>query len=277
MRVLITGNRGFIGKEVESKFISAGFNTVGYDIADDFDILNAEQLTECAVGCNVIVHLAAIEGMAQSKVLETNLLGTWNVLCSAKEANIEKIIYMSSVDALGIFQGEGVPKYLPLDDDYPCHPKEVYSVTKKLAEDMCRFFSESTGIPVICLRPPGVWYESTYHEIENRRKIQPEYEWKPYWEYGAFIDIRDLADAILSSVKNTINSYCCLLLASDDITTSGFSSIDLVRKLHPGVKWNGGDEYVIEPFRSLINTDKAKSILNWSPKYSWKRFISGKI
>lgn len=273
MRVLITGNKGFIGKEVERKLVSAGFQTIGYDIKDGFDILNADLLTQSAAGCRVIIHLAAIEGQAPTKVMETNLQGTWNVLCAAKETNVEKIIYISSVDALGIFQGEGIPKYLPIDDDYPCHPSAVYSISKKLAEDMCRLFSESTGIPVICLRPPGVWNESTYHQIIAARKKQPEYEWEPYWEYGAFIDIRDLTDAVLASVENIKNGFLCLLLASDDITTSGMSSLELVHKLHPGVKWNGDKEYELDHFKSLLNINKAKRILKWSPKYSWRRFL----
>jgi nucleoside-diphosphate-sugar epimerase len=138
---------------------------------------------------------------------------------------------------------------------------------------MCRYCSESTGIPIICLRPPGVWDESTYHQIIAARKKQPEYEWDPYWEYGAFIDIRHLADAILASVENIKNSYHCLLLASNDITTSGMSSLELVHKLHPGVKWNGDKEYDLDPFKSLVNTNKAKRILEWSPKYSWRRFL----
>lgn len=273
MRVLITGNKGFIGQEVERKLVSAGFETKGYDIKDGFDILNTDLLAQSAAGCQVIVHLAAVEGQAPAKVMETNLQGTWNILCAAKETSAEKIIFLSSVDALGIFQGEGIPKYLPIDDDYPSHPSAVYSISKKLAEDMCRYFSESTGIPVICLRPPGVWDELTYHKITAARKKQPEYEWEPYWEYGAFIDIRDLADAVLASVENIKNGYHCLFVASDDITTSGMSSLELVHKLHPDVRWNGDKEYNLDPFKSLVNTDKAKRVLKWSPKYSWRRFL----
>jgi len=273
MRVLITGNKGFIGQEVERKLISAGFQTCGYDIKDGFDILKADLLNQNAAGCRQIIHLAAIEGQSPAKVMETNLQGTWNVLCSAKETNAEKIIFLSSVDALGIFQGEGIPEYLPIDDDYPCHPRAVYSISKKLAEDMCRIFSNTTGIPVVCLRPPGVWSESTYHQIISARKERPEYEWDPYWEYGAFIDVRDLAEAVLASVNNIKNGFHCLLLASDDITTSGMSGTELVNKLFPGVKWNGGKEYEKDRFKSLINTSKAKRILKWSPQYSWKRFL----
>jgi nucleoside-diphosphate-sugar epimerase len=273
VRILITGNKGFIGREIERKFVSAGFQTTGYDITDGFDILNSELLIQSAAGSKVIVHLAAIEGQAPAKVTETNLQGTWNVLSAANEINAEKIIFMSSVDALGIFQGEGNPKYLPIDDNYPCHPTAVYSISKKLAENMCRCFSESTGIPVICFRPPGVWDDSTYRIISAARKNKPEYEWEPYWEYGAFLDVRDLADAVLAAIENINNGYHCLLVASDDITTSGMSGLELVHKIHPGVKWNGGKEYELNPFKSLVNTDKAKQVLKWSPKYTWKRFL----
>lgn len=273
MRILITGNKGFIGQYVESCLVSNGFQTDGFDITDGYDVLNAELLVQKATGCRVIIHLAAIEGQSPAKVMETNLQGTWNILCAAKETNVEKIIFLSSVDALGIFQGEGIPKYLPLDDEYPCHPRAVYSISKKLAEDMCRFFSDSTGIPIVCFRPPGVWSELTYHEIIAARKERPEFEWDPFWEYGAFIDVRDLAEAVLASINNVKSGFHCFLLASDDITTSGMSSLGLVRKLFPDVKWNGDKEYDLDPFKSLVNTNKAKRILGWSPKYSWRRFL----
>jgi nucleoside-diphosphate-sugar epimerase len=272
MRVLITGNRGFIGQYVEKKFLQAGYDVVGFDIKDGYDILNTELLVQLAMGCQVIIHLAAIEEESSMKTMNTNLLGTWSILCAAKETNVEKIIYLSSVDALGIFQGEGIPKYLPIDDDYPCHPQTTYSISKKLSEDMCYFFSKSTGISIICLRPPGVWSESTYHQIISARQERPEYEWDPYWEYGAFIDVRDLAEAIFASRQNNLIGFHCFLVASNDITTSGMSSLELVQKLHPNVKWNGGNEYDLNPFKSLVNTDNAKSKLNWSPIYSWMKF-----
>jgi len=40
MRVLVTGNKGFIGRRVEQRLIDAGCDVVGYDITDGYDILN---------------------------------------------------------------------------------------------------------------------------------------------------------------------------------------------------------------------------------------------
>jgi UDP-glucose 4-epimerase len=272
MRVLVTGNKGFIGRRVEQRLVDADYDVVGYDISDGYDILSAEWLGKRVEGCNAIVHLAAIEGQSDARVMETNLVGTWNVLQAGRQAKVEKTVFISSVDVLGVFQGEGTPKYLPLDDDYPCHPASTYSVSKKLAEDMCLHFNAHTGIPLICFRPPGVWDESTYLKITNARKKQPEYEWYPYWEYGAFLDVRDLAEAILLALAQDIQGFHTLLLASDDITTSGMTSLELVKKIHPGVPWKGGLEYEAAPFSSLVKSQKARKLLGWSPRHSWREF-----
>jgi UDP-glucose 4-epimerase len=272
MRVLITGNKGFIGRRVEQRLTDAGYDVIGYDVADGFDILNPELLGKRAEGCNAIVHLAAIEGQSDARVMETNLVGTWNVLQAGSQAKVEKIIFMSSVDVLGVFQGEGIPKYLPLDDDYPCHPSSTYAISKKLAEDMCSYFSKRSQIPVICFRPPGVWDETTYLKITNARKKRPEYEWDPYWEYSAFLDVRDLAEAIVLALKKDVKGFHSLLLSSDDITTSGMTSLGLVKKLLPGLSWKGGPEYTAEPFSALVKTKRAREVLGWSPRYSWREF-----
>jgi UDP-glucose 4-epimerase len=272
MRILVTGNKGFIGRRVEQRLVEAGYDVVGFDLIDGYDIRNPELLGKIASGCKAIIHLAAIEGQSDINVMETNLMGTWNVLQAGNQAKVERIIFISSVDATGVFQGEGTPKYLPLDDDYPCHPRSTYSISKKLAEEMCCYFSQSTSIPTICFRPPGVWDESTYHKIASARKKRPDYEWDPYWEYGAFLDVRDLAEAILLALQKDIPGFHLLLLASNDITTSGMTSLELVKKLHPRVLWKGGTEYELAPFSSLVKSKRAELLLNWSPRYSWRDF-----
>lgn len=274
MRIFLTGSKGFIGQAIDEALQIAGYQVEGYDIKDGDDVLDAKSVAERMNGCQVVIHLAAIENPSAYQVMQTNLLGTWNVLNAACEIKADKILFASSVDALGVFQGEGIPRYLPLDDNYPCHPKTSYSISKKLAEDMCYHFSNSTGIPVICFRPPGVWDESTYHRIIATRKERPEYEWNPYWEYGAFLDIRDLTSAIILALQKEVSGFHSLLLASDDITTSGMTSLQLVKKIHPHVPWKGGTEYESKPYQSLVKAENAKRLLGWSPIYSWERFLS---
>jgi UDP-glucose 4-epimerase len=271
MKILITGNRGFVGKYVESVFVNNGHEIVGFDLCDGNDIKNESDLLRKAKSCNQIIHPAAIESNDSHQTMETNLLCTWNVLEVCKKAGIKKLIYMSSVDALGIFQGESKPIYFPIDDQYPCHPNKPYSISKKLSEEMCLYFSKSTSIPVICFRAPGIWNEKTYDDIVQKRRGRPEYEWDPYWEYGAFLDVCDLAKAILFASEKMITGFECLLIASDDITTSGMTSMELIHKVHPGIKWMGGKEYEKEVYRSLINCDRVENILGWKPEYSWNK------
>lgn len=272
MNILLTGNKSFIGKSVESLFTNEKHQIIGYDLSDGLDILNYETLYSKVLRCDVIIHLAAKENDSSFDTMRTNLLGTWNILYAAKNANIRKIIFLSSADSLGVFQGEGMPKYLPIDDDYPCHPSTPYAISKKLSEEMCLYFSSFTNITILCIRAPAVWDKSTYEKITTNRKNNPEYEWSPYWEYGAFIDIRDLSEAIFFSCIKDISGYHCLLISSNDITTSGMTSVELVNKLHPSVKWNGGNEYITDPYKSLINCTQLKKLLCWSPQYNWKDY-----
>jgi UDP-glucose 4-epimerase len=272
MRILITGNKGFIGRVVSKELSNAGYEIEGFDISEGNDIINCKLLNNRMNGCKIVIHLAAIESENDVDTMNVNLLGTWNVLQSARNNRIEKIIFTSSVDVLGVFQGENNPIYLPLDDEYPCHPKSTYSISKILAENMCQHFYNTTGISLFIIRPPGVWDENTYIKIQSARKEKPEYEWNPYWEYGAFIDIRDLAKAIRMALESKVSGFHKNLIASDDITTSGITSLELVHKLLPKVKWKGGKEYQEKPYKSLVITDGIKQLLNWAPEYSWVRY-----
>ncbi|MBI5030675.1 MAG: NAD(P)-dependent oxidoreductase [Chloroflexi bacterium] len=277
MKILLTGNRGLICQAVEKKLVGNGHQVVGFDLVDGHDIRDQAAVIKAGKGYEAVVHLAALLGNDEiesaEEITRTNLLGTWNVLESARINGCRKVVFMSSVDALGIFKGEGVPDYFPIDDDLPCKPTTPYAISKKLAEEMCCSFSSTNDIPTICLRPPGVWNEQTYfHIVENRRQ-RPEYEWDPYWEYGAFIDVRDLADIVVRCLETEFNGYGCYLVASDDITTSGRTTAELARMVFPQVKWKTQADYEREPYRSLLDCHRAKETFGWKPQFSWKKFL----
>jgi UDP-glucose 4-epimerase len=272
MNIFITGNRGFVGKEITKLLEYNKHTIIGFDLIEENDIHDMNMLTREMKNCDVVIHLAAIETDSALDTLRTNLLGTNNVLHAMENNKIQKMIFMSSVDALGIFQGEGNPVYLPLDDDYPCHPTRPYSISKKLAEEACKMSSQKNGISFLCIRSPGIWNQETYKDIENKRKNNPEYEWSPYWEYGAFIDIRDLSSAIHKACITNFNGFHCYGIAATDITTSGMTSLELIKKLRPTVSWKGGNEYLANPYKSLIDCTNLQNLLNWKAQYSWKVF-----
>ncbi len=277
MQILLTGNHGFIGRVIESRLQAEGHQVTGFDLREGKDIRNVSTLIQAGRNCEAVVHLAALLGNSDAEsaedVTRTNLIGTWNVLEAARLNAFRRVIFMSSVDALGIFKGEASPAYFPIDDDHPCTPTTPYGISKKLAEELCHTFSQINNCATICLRPPGVWDASTYLQIiENRRK-RPEYEWDPYWEYGAFIDVRDLAALVVKCLQSDSTGYGCYLVSSDDITTSGMTSIELTRKIHPHVEWKGKDGFEDNPYRSLLDCHRVKQAFGWVPEFSWRRFI----
>ena len=273
MRVLVTGDRGRIGTYVARDLVAAGHEVVSYDATDGCDVLDAVALSAAAKGCEGVIHLAhgsSGEGWTPQGVMETNLQGAWNMLCAAEEAGASRVVCISSVNALGVFMGEAAPDYLPIDDDHPRRPGRAYGMSKSLSEDMCRLLSETTGTPVVCLRPPGVWLPETYEQVIANRCERPNSEWDSGWEYGAFIDVRDLSALILRALTHPFEGYGCFLLASTDITTAGRTGRELAALVHPDVEWRGSAEYDDDPYRTLVRIDNVQKALDWTPKYTWR-------
>lgn len=276
MKILVTGNGGFIGRVLEERLKLGGYEVAGYDLRSGQDILDRHSLIAHSAGCAAVVHLAALMEQdghhSAEEIIRNNVTGTRHVLEAARRNGLKKVIYMSSADALGIFKGESAPAYFPVDDAHPCAPVTPYGISKRSSEEACRSFHRATGIPTICLRPPGVWEEETYRRIAALRRSRPEYEWHPYWEYGAFLDVRDLATLVIRCLQSSFTGYGCFLACADDISTSGKTGPELVRMLHPEVPWKDRTAYEAGPYRSLLDNSRAKAVFGWHPEYSWQRF-----
>ncbi len=276
MKILVTGSEGLVGKMVCSAIAEQGHSYIGFDIATSGDILDFRALKEAAESCDAIVHSAALlgfPGQTPGQIMEVNLQGTWNVLSCAQANDIRRIVFLSSVDVLGVFKGEREPDFLPLDESHHCYPRTPYAISKYLAEEMCEVFASAHDFDIVALRPPGVWEApGTYEWIANERQKRAAFEWDPFWEYGAFIDVRDLAQACLSGLHAKLSGYHAVFVASDDITTSGQTSFDLSNKIHPNVEWRGGVEFDENPFQTLLSNDAVKGLLNWKPAHLWSHF-----
>jgi nucleoside-diphosphate-sugar epimerase len=271
MQILVTGYRGQIGSVIVEQLRDAGHSVVGFDRANGDDILNGQAVRAAAQGCDAIIHLASLLGGPKDdpdEIMSVGLQGTWHVLAAAEEAGVQRVVYFSSVNALGVFMGLQPPRYLPIDDNHPAIPVSPYGIAKRLAEEMCRHFTEKTSIPTVCLRPPWVAPPEAYQWIRTRLDKGGDAEWKPVWEYGAFCDIRDVAAAAVLALTCPDPGHITLLLCADDIA-SDTPSRQMAAKVHPDVPWHGGPEYESEPFKALVDASRAKQLLSWQPQYRW--------
>ncbi len=279
MKICITGSSGLVGRVTVQYLENAGFDVITYDLSDGQDILNYTQLKQASLDCAVIVHLAALDETSESpigpratgspeKIFAVNVQGTKNVLEAAKENAVPKVIVLSSVDVFGVFMGQGTPDYLPLDDNHPVRPHGPYAESKAAAENLCEKFTEDTHIPTVCLRSPGIFTADTYRFIKAKRLENPDFEWSPYWEYGAFLDVRDAADAILKAIQAPVSGHHRLIICAEDISSSDLDSFSLVQKIMPEVEWRGREDY---GFKALLDSSEAKRVISFNPMYTWRQ------
>ncbi len=269
MKVLVTGNQGLIGRAVTSRLQAAGDGVVGFDVADGHDILNPAAVARAAEGCYAIVHLAALlgrPGETADQIMTVNVTGTWNVLAAARANAVSRVVNFSSVNALGIFSGNGTPDYLPIDDAHPPRATTPYGISKRLGEEMCRCFTRDTGIATICIRPPWVCDAEREAAERAKRVADPSAEWSPFWEYGAWIDVRDLADAVYAALTCPDPGHVTALVIADDVA-SAEPSRALAARLLPDVAWRGAD--LLHPRAALVTSEVAHRVFGWRPVHNW--------
>jgi nucleoside-diphosphate-sugar epimerase len=254
---------------VAERLRAEGDDVVGFDYVDGHDILDASALTAAAASCDTVVHAAAGLGVRQpgDRVITQNVTGNWNVLTAAAQAGMRRVVTFSSVNALGIFSGNGVPDYLPIDDDHSPRPTTSYGMGKRLLEELCRCFTLSTGIATICFRPPAVLVPARWAQYAAARAADPAAEWTPFWEYGAFIDVRDVAGAVFAALRCPDPGHLTALICADDIT-SPIPGRELAARLMPQVPWRGAEQ--TDPWETLVRSDRAREVLGWTPQYRWR-------
>jgi UDP-glucose 4-epimerase len=271
MRILVTGERGHVGGPVARHLAGLGHDITGFDRADGMDLLDPGQVRDAAAGCAAVVHLAAIphdNAGSPEQIMATNVLGTWHALLAAEAAGAERFIYFSSAQVFGTAEGERLPDYLPIDDAHPRRAMRAYGLSKCLAEDLCAGFTTRTGIPSMALRPVWVWDPGQYERTAAEWAAEPESEWKPFWEFGGFVDVRDVATAVELAVTVPLSGHHRALLCAADIAATE-PSLAMTALLTPTVPVRGAARYETGPWRALVDCSVAENLLGWRPRYRW--------
>jgi nucleoside-diphosphate-sugar epimerase len=271
VRILVTGHRGNVGAPVAARLRRLGHDVAGFDRADGDDLLDAAAVRRAADGCAAVVHLAALAhdtAGSPEDIMAVNVLGTWHVLLAAEAAAAGRVVHFSSAQVLGTAEGERLPDYLPADDGHPRRAMRPYGLSKCLAEDLCAGFTARTGVPTVSLRPAWVWDPGTYQRVEGRWRADPASEWTPFWELGAFVDVRDVAAAVELALAVPLSGHHRALLCAADIAATR-PALDMAARLAPSVPVRERAPYARDPWRALVDCSAAARLLGWRPRYTW--------
>ena len=183
MKVLITGNAGFIGYHITKKLIQEGIPVIGYDNVNDYydkslklkrleilneialknksqyqfisaDLSNIVDLKNCfnKFKPSIVINLAAQAGVRYSlenpkAYIDSNISGFANLLECVKEGGIKHFIFASSSSVYG---GN---ELIPFSESHCVdHPVSLYAATKKSNEVMSHAYSHLFNIPITGLR-----------------------------------------------------------------------------------------------------------------------------
>jgi len=165
MRACVTGGAGFIGSHIVDALLGRGDEVL---VIDDFstgkrdhlnpraelyeaDLASDAGLAKALNGVEVIFHTAALARVPRSieQPLEThaaNVTGTLNLLKSAVDAKVRRLVYSSSSSVYGD------QPTLPLTEDMRPNPLNPYACQKYMGEIYCRNFVQVFGLETVCLR-----------------------------------------------------------------------------------------------------------------------------
>lgn len=271
MQVLVTGHRGHIGVHVAAFLRGQGHQVTGFDRADGDDLLDAAAVRRAAAGCGAVVHLGALAhdtAGSPEQIMATNVLGTWHVLLAAEQAGLERVVHCSSGQVFGTAEGERLPAYLPVDDGHPRLAMRPYGLSKKLGEDLCEGFTRRTGIPTIALRPVLVTVPGQAEQIAAGWRARPRSEYEPFWEFGGFVDVRDVATAVHRALTVPLAGHHRAILCAGTIAATA-PALTMAARLAPTVPVHEPERWASDPWRSLIDASVARRLLGWRPEHGW--------
>lgn len=113
------------------------------------DLSDLSRLKQLCRDIDTVVHLAATPDPSAvwNQILSNNIVGTYNLMVAAKSAGVRRVIYASSIHAVG-----GYPKDVQVKTTDPVNPGDLYGVSKCFGEALGRYMAEQEGLSVIALR-----------------------------------------------------------------------------------------------------------------------------
>lgn len=290
MKYVITGGAGFIGSHLADYFFKKKKKFIILDNLSNGKISNIHKYKKNFIKCDlskkgkwqnkiskndVIIHLAALADIVPSIVnpedyFNSNVVGTFNLLETARKVGAKKIIYAASSSCYGLTKKFPTNEKTKLSLEYP------YALTKYLGEELAMHWAKVFKINVISLRLFNVYGErsrtnGTYGAVFGvflAQKINN----KPLSVVGDgkqkrdFIYVKDVVNAIILSIKSKTKNQVFNIGSGKPKSINTLANYISKKQIH--IEKRPG-----EPDLTYANISKAKKLLNWRPVINFENGV----
>lgn len=236
------------------------------------DLTDAGDAYAVISGFDAVVHTAAIPlagAHPGHTVFRNNMMATYNCVEAALRAGVSRFVNFSSEAAAGHFFAERtfLPQYLPVDEDHQLLPEDPYAFSKVFGEQMMDAAVRRGPMRVISIRSSSAMWERNAEEYFGPQVRNPADHATP--NVHSYIDIYDLADAVVAAVASDLPGHEVMYIASPD-NVGGFDFAALVRDVY---RWNVPLRDLARPDASGVSSAKAVRLLGWTPTRSWRDWL----
>jgi nucleoside-diphosphate-sugar epimerase len=275
-RVVVTGGSGKAGRAVVRDLVEHEYEVLNIDLVQSreplapflkADLTNLGETFEALQGADTVVHLAAIPapGLSTSEItFGTNIASTYNVFAAATALGMKRVVWASSETTLGLPFDRVTPAYAPIDEQHTLYPETSYALSKVLGEEMARQFNRWSGIPFVALRFSNVMEPEDYQRFPSFSENAHLRKWN-LWGY---VDARDVAQSCRLGLVADIQGAEAFIIAAAD-TVMKRPNRELMAEVFPSVPLRDG----VGDFETLLSIEKARQMLGYSPKYSWRDHV----
>jgi len=294
--VLVTGSGGLLGRHVLRELRSR-CNVSGFDqkrCPEDVpqtigDVTEMPAMRAACAGKDAVVHIAAMPNIwsgTGERILNVNVMGTWNALQAAEEAGAKRVILCSSDSVVGFTVMSGSmrgPEYAPVDAAHPLRPTDPYALSKLLGEEIGRSFVERGKLEVVALRPVFVLYEEMYGEVKARAQDPANYKGPavggpssagggPLWHY---VDPRDVARAFrLALEAPALPRFEGLFISAKSTLAPNPTLERLEHYLGRKVEVRAPGTYAKNPHAPLYDLSRARDVIGYEAEYDLRHLIN---
>jgi UDP-glucose 4-epimerase len=280
MRVLVTGSTGRLGRAIIELLRLKKIQCIGIDLLKSrttdvlADIRDRKDIFKIVKKVDHIIHTAAVHGrhldmnVPRIDFIETNILGTLNLLDASIRYGIKSFIYTSTTSVYGKSM-ENKHMAVWVDEELPAIPRDIYDISKLTAENLCRDYFKRENLNGCILRV-------------SRFMDEPENNIANYRLYRG-LDEKDGAEAHWLALNKRFKVFEIFNISNDtpfkktDLKNLKRNPKKVINKYYPISKeiYSKNKWTFPKSIDRVYSIDKAKRMLNYRPKNNFIEFISG--